>query len=149
MKSILNENEKKEIIERINKLTSDTQPVWGTMSVSQMLAHCTVSVKLAAGEVKAENNENYLKLGRLIKDRVFDSEMFTKNLPTSNEFLVSDNKEFEKNKNTLLEYIGMYSKSDMNGSTTKAHPFLGDLTVKEWGMLIWKHTNHHLTQFGV
>jgi len=28
-----------EAIDRINKLTADTQPLWGKMNVAQMLAH--------------------------------------------------------------------------------------------------------------
>jgi hypothetical protein len=29
-----------EIIQRINLLQKDSQPLWGKMSVAQMLAHC-------------------------------------------------------------------------------------------------------------
>jgi hypothetical protein len=149
MKSILVESEKLELIERINKLTKDTMPFWGTMSVSQMLAHCTVSLQLAFGEIIPELNEKFLQIGRQVKDRLFESEMFTKNVPTTKEFLVADNKDFENNKFILIEYINKYSLTDINDTKMAPHPYFGDMTVKEWGMLIWKHTNHHLSQFGV
>ena len=149
MKSILNESEKNQLIGRINKLTSLTKPVCGTMSVSQMLAHCTVSVRLALQEIVPEKNETLLRLGKIVKDKIFETEIFSKNLPTSKEFLVSDNKEFDKNKNTLIEYLNRYSGIDINAELKASHPHLGELTINEWGLLIWKHTNHHLTQFGV
>ena len=38
------------LIERIEKLKADTQPGWGKMSVSQMLAHCNVTYELAYGD---------------------------------------------------------------------------------------------------
>jgi hypothetical protein len=57
MKNLFNEFDKLELIERINKLTPDTKPEWGKMNVSQMLEHCTVSVKLALGEISPDLNE--------------------------------------------------------------------------------------------
>jgi|WetSurMetagenome_2_1015567.scaffolds.fasta_scaffold413001_2 hypothetical protein len=149
MKSILNESEKLGIIERINKLSPETKPQWGTMSVSQMLAHCTISLKLAFGEIKPELKEEIINYGKSVKDKVLATEMFSKDLPTSKEFLVTDNQEFEENKNALIEYINRYSKTDLNSPVKGVHPFFGELTVDEWGKLIWKHMNHHLTQFGV
>ena len=34
------------IIDRIDKLRSDTKPLWGKMSVGQMLAHCNVTYEM-------------------------------------------------------------------------------------------------------
>jgi hypothetical protein len=100
-------------------------------------------------EIVPEKNETLLRLGKIVKDKIFETEIFSKNLPTSKEFLVSDNKEFDKNKNTLIEYLNRYSGIDINAELKASHPHLGELTINEWGLLIWKHTNHHLTQFGV
>ena len=33
-------------IDRINTLSPETQPLWGKMSVDQMLAHCNVSYEM-------------------------------------------------------------------------------------------------------
>ena len=32
---------------------------------------------------------------------------------------------------------------------TPAHPIFGPLTVRQWGVQGYKHTDHHLRQFGV
>jgi hypothetical protein len=40
---------KQEIIDRINKLTSQTQAQWGKMNVSQMLAHVQMPIRIAFG----------------------------------------------------------------------------------------------------
>ena len=34
------------VTDRLNKLTSTTPPLWGKMSVSQMLAHCKVAFEV-------------------------------------------------------------------------------------------------------
>ena len=38
---------KQEIVDRINKLTSQTQSRWGKMNVSQMLAHVQMPIRIA------------------------------------------------------------------------------------------------------
>jgi hypothetical protein len=148
MKSILNETDKAELIERINKLTEDKIPDWGKMNVSQMLTHCTVSVKIALGEITPELKEEYMRIGRLVKDKVFETEVFSKDLPTSKEFLVSEDGKFEICRDTFIDYINKFSDTCSDSNKQESHPFLGELTMKEWGALIWKHSNHHLVQFG-
>jgi hypothetical protein len=149
MKNLFNETDKLELIKRINKLTSDTVPGWGKMNASQMLEHCTVSVKLALGEIKPEINEENLKLGRLVKGRLFETEVFTKELPTTKEFIITDDGIFNENKNIFIDYINKFSDSDKTIEINGMHPYFGVLTMEEWSKLIWKHTNHHLVQFGV
>jgi hypothetical protein len=149
LKNLFNVTDKPELIERINKLTPDTKPQWGKMNVSQMLEHCTVSVKLALGEIKPEVNEEHLKLGRIVKGRVFETEVFSKELPTTKEFIVKDEGSFNINKEIFIDYINRFSDSDRTFEINGMHPYFGILTMKEWSMLIWKHTNHHLIQFGV
>lgn len=147
MKSILNEGERNELISRINKLNHDTKPEWGKMNASRMLEHCTVSLKLAFNEIEPEFKEEFLKIGSMVKSRLFDSEVFSKELPTSKEFLNCSSDNFLINKELLIEYIEKFSCTETD--ITGKHPYFGPLNAKEWGMLIWKHTNHHLVQFGL
>ncbi|MGA1225968.1 MAG: hypothetical protein ACO3VF_01710 [Tamlana sp.] len=46
MKNIFDLNETNAIIERINKLDAYAKPLWGKMSVDQMLAHCNVTYEM-------------------------------------------------------------------------------------------------------
>jgi hypothetical protein len=149
MKSIYNETDRFELIERINMLTPGTLPQWGKMNISGMMAHCTVSVKIALGEIKPDVNEEYLRLGKLVKNKIFDYEVFTKELPTSKEFMIKEEGNFDENREILIEYINRFANSDCKIELNSMHPYLGILTMEEWGKLIWKHTNHHLIQFNV
>ena len=42
MKSVFNQADATELINRINTLSNTSKPLWGKMSVSKMLAHCNV-----------------------------------------------------------------------------------------------------------
>lgn len=44
MKNIWNPKDCETILARINTLTANTQPLWGKISVGQMLAHCNVTL---------------------------------------------------------------------------------------------------------
>ena len=56
MGNIFNEEDKDEIIRRIDELHPNSKPMWGKMNVSQMLAHCLVPTKISAGEIEAQAN---------------------------------------------------------------------------------------------
>jgi hypothetical protein len=147
MKSILIEKDRKDLLTRIKKIKPDTKPLWGKMNPCQMLEHCTVSVKLALNEFEPEYNEEFMRIGSIVKPRLFESEVFGKELPTTKEFLILSSGDFDGNKNNLINYIIKYSESSSEMEFNGKHPYFGVLTNEEWGMLIWKHTNHHLIQF--
>ena len=149
MKSLFEEPNLREMLERINKLNKDTKPEWGSMNVSQMLVHYTVTLKLAFGEIIPERNEKNLEFGKMVKDRVLKTEVFGKNSPTSKEFLDNSDYDFEESKTELINYLKRFVKCDIESTKTQMHPYFGELPVKEWDMFIWKHLNHHLIQFGV
>ena len=49
IKNLFNNSVKQELIERINKLTPETQRKWGKMNVAQMLAHLQMQIEVAYG----------------------------------------------------------------------------------------------------
>jgi hypothetical protein len=149
MKNVIEEEGYKDILTRLENLNDDTKPEWGTMNSAQMLSHCTVSIKLAFNEIEPEYNEKFLTVGKIVKDKLFDSDVFTKNVPTSNEFLNTDREDFPNNKLIFLEYLKRINETDLNFANTGKHPYFGKLDVNEWGKLIYKHTNHHFIQFKI
>ena len=46
MKNIFEKDTTEEVISRIEKLSPESQRLWGRMSVSQMLAHCNVTYEM-------------------------------------------------------------------------------------------------------
>ena len=52
VKNLFASDAKQFIIERINKLTSESKPLWGKMNVAQMLAHCQMPMGVALGSHK-------------------------------------------------------------------------------------------------
>lgn len=150
MKSLFNPADNKEIIERLNRLTSSTPAQWGKMNVSQMITHCQAPLNLALGNVKAKKNILGLLFGSIIKKMVVDNDKpFKKDLPTDKTFIIKNTPEFEKVKNELIVLIGKFSNTDPEAFSKDRHPIFGKLTRADWDKLTWKHLDHHLRQFGV
>lgn len=146
VKNLFDHSVKLEIISRINQLTPRSQRKWGKMDVAQMLAHCQMPLGVAVGKHKLKGNFFLKIIGRLIKKKVFNDQPFKQNLPTDNSFKMTAPKEFEKEKQNLIQMINDFSETTMSG---EPHPFFGKLTKEEWSKGTWKHLDHHLKQFGV
>ena len=146
IRNLLDEEIKQDIIRRINKLTPATQRRWGIMEVAQMLAHLQAQFAVAFGTDKLKGNFFIRLFAPLLKRMLYSETPFKKNLATDKTFKISDHREFQKEKQQLLEMIESFSHETIRKDP---HPYFGKLTHDQWGMSSWKHMDHHLRQFGV
>jgi hypothetical protein len=149
MKNIFNEADRNEILQRVEKLTPETKPLWGSMNVSQMLAHMANAAKMPTGELKTTRAPfPFSLIGMLIKNKVLGEGPLRKNSPTAKELKVTDPKEFQVEKNNFINAVKKLGEGE-KVAVAPAHPFFGKITAKEWGRINYKHADHHLSQFGV
>ncbi|MEZ4962760.1 MAG: DinB family protein [Saprospiraceae bacterium] len=149
MKSFFDKNHQQELLQRLDKLTPGTQPQWGRMTPAQMLAHCAAAFKTPTGELQLKPYPWPMKmLGRLIKKSILSEKPYKKNSPTAAEFLVRDEKDFSTEKQNFLEAFHKLAAGPQVVKITD-HPFFGKMTADEWGRHMYKHTDHHFTQFGL
>ena len=149
MKSLYNTRDNSEIIDRINKLSPDSGRQWGTMTVSQMLAHCNEPFKQVFGRVKLKRTFAGVLFGGFAKKMVTNEKPFKPGLPTDKNFIIKEDKNFREEKNKLVENIRNFGEAKGKGFTQDPHPFFGKMTVEEWDNLFYKHLDHHLRQFRV
>lgn len=96
----------REVINRIEKLNSQTQPVWGKMNVAQMLAHCCVSYEYVyENKYKPPGFLMKLILKNMVKKIVVDETPYKRNNRTAADFLITDERDFETEKERLIAYI--------------------------------------------
>jgi hypothetical protein len=138
------------MVSRINMLTDKSQPKWGKMSVSQMLAHCCVSYEYVyenkhpkAGFVMG------LVLKYLVKNKVVNEEPYKPSQPTGPDFVIKDTRDFAKEQQRLIGYIRQTQQHGEAYFDGKASHSFGVLNKTEWNNMFYKHLDHHLNQFGV
>jgi len=149
MKSLFEPSVTGEMLDRINHLTPDTKPLWGKMTVSQMLAHMQPPLKVALGEATLKKGLMGFLFGKIAKKQLVTETPFKRNLPTAPAFVIKTEKNFQEEKDKLIELVKKFQKASADELNTRVHPFFGKLTAEEWNMLQWKHLDHHLRQFGV
>ena len=138
----------------LSNLDADAPRKWGKMTVQQMIEHCGDDVIRTAS-------------GRLKIDKIITP---PENLQRMIDFLISE-KPFKENiKNPLLgeeprplryktvqaaigalqqELIYFFEVFEKNPNLITRNPFFGDLNFDQNVQLLYKHSLHHLRQFGV
>ncbi len=87
--------------------------------------------------------------GKIAKKKLTGEKTFTKNLPTDKSFLITDQRNYDKEKGKLIILINRFTAAGPEGITKNPHSFFGKMSPEEWSMLSFKHLDHHLRQFGV
>jgi hypothetical protein len=147
MKSIYDKAENAQIITRIESLTPSSKAIWGKMSVDQMIKHTNDAMIVAFGEKSLKINFLMRFLGRMMKNKVLNSE-FKKNSPTAPEFIFKEKYDFETVQKELINNFRRFASGHEAIKVTD-HPFWGKMTFEDWDKLMWNHMDHHLRQFGV
>lgn len=146
MKNLFNKTDREEVINRFNKLTSETKGQWGVMSVDQMLAHCSIPLELAFTNPKPKRDLMGKIIGPLVKNSIIGPKPFKRNGYTPPQFKITTPQDFSLQKERLLGLVNRFAPENI---TDRVHPFLGKMTEQEWGESSYKHLEHHLIQFGV
>lgn len=150
MKNLYEKSVTDELIARIEALKPDSQPLWGKMSVDQMLAHCSIAYEMAYTDKHPKPNAfmRFL-LKTFVKSGVVNEKPYPKNARTAPVFVIADRRDFEKEKSQLIEFLHKTQQLGADYFEGKASPSFGRMTAKEWNNLFYKHLDHHLNQFGV
>ena len=149
MKNIFNHMHTAEVLERIDKLSSNSQPQWGKMDVAQMLAHCSSFQDIAMGNSFPPRSWLGIIVGRFAKQIIYNDKKLPHNMSTIPTILIADDREFETEKEKLKQKIITFQNNGPEKCTTHPHPFFGKLTSEQWGKGIYKHLDHHFNQFEV
>jgi hypothetical protein len=151
MKNLFDATVANQVKARLGKLEPQSARLWGKMTAAQMLAHCSVSMQWALGERVPEKRALPARLmGRLVKPMVFRNEdPLRKNSPTAPSLIVADERDLVQERDRLLGLIDKFAAGGAAGCTKNPHSFFGRMTPEEWAILMYKHLDHHLRQFGV
>src|SRR6185312_2160124 len=147
MGSILNDSDRTAICERINSVTSASVARWGRMDAKAMLTHLKQSALMALGELPVASKSKRAFQVFPIKHLILHVVPFPKGAPTAPELLVADSASVDAIRSELMSLVERIGAGPREGDGP-VHPLLGRLSFREWGVATYKHTDHHLRQFG-
>lgn len=147
MGSILNETDRIQIASRMRSLTESSGGRWGSLNVAGMLQHLRLSARMAVGELELpSSNKRAFQLFPL-KHLILYVLPFPKGAPTAPGLKPGVATSFESERTEVIELLERIGTGPADGAGP-AHPLFGPLTRREWGVVTYKHCDHHLKQFG-
>ena len=147
MRSILNEGDRAEITSRMQSLSVSSSSRWGSLGVTEMLQHLRLSASMTLGDLPVPSANKRVFQVFPLKHLILYVLPFPKGAPTAPELKPSVAAALEEERAALLALLERIGTGPREGAGP-AHPLFGPLTWREWGVVTYKHADHHLRQFG-
>jgi hypothetical protein len=148
MKTLWREDVQRELASRIARLSPDAAPRWGRMSAQQMVCHLRLNMKMALGEQPVTIRWTPFRLP-LVKQFLIYYAPFPKNVPTAPELIVTATPNGWDADIRDLSALIVQCAACYRHAPWPDHPVFGAMSGNQWGVLVYRHTDHHLRQFGV
>ncbi len=132
---------------RVEAVSATAEAQWGQMNVAAMFEHLCRSLRMGLGEypVRPRNRRAFQRFP--LKHLLLYVVPFPKNAPTAPELVVAEAGTVESERQSLVELLERAGAAPAEGAGP-VHPLFGQLSRREWGVLLHKHIDHHLSQFG-
>jgi hypothetical protein len=135
---------------RINRLTTQSHRVWGTMAPDQMLHHLNLACGSSTGYFTLPDESTFLTktVFKWLLIDILPQMPKGLNMPVGFSIPLKEHFDFEQEKSLLLEIIATACNTKSTASWGP-HVAFGHLSYNQWGRLLIKHIDYHLRQFGV
>jgi len=147
MKTALNAADRASLQARLGHLRPDAPRRWGQMSAPQMVVHLADSLHMTLGDLPIAFRKTPLRF-TLVKLLVIYVLPFPRGAPTAPELRARAPQAWDAEMTTLCALLDRFAARDPL-APWPLHPVFGRLSRATWGRLVYRHMDHHLTQFGV
>ena len=148
MKNLFDAADRDAILDRIAKLRPDSPRQWGKMNCAQALAHCSVAIEAGTGDKPRKQVFIGKIFSPFVRKGLLGDKPFPKNSPTDPAFVVSSEKDLEAERRRLMDLVNRFCELGRENAGRQTHSFFGRMSGDEWGITMYKHIDHHLSQFG-
>ena len=146
-RSLFTSTDRASLLARVSGLAVTSRPQWGRMTAAQMLAHVNDGFALGFGELPTRRRRTWLGIPP-INLVVACLIPFPRNAPTPRELVARAPDEWEVEMRRLRDNIETFVPR-VPRARWPDHPYFGRLPRWAWGILGYRHIDHHLRQFGV
>ena len=148
MRSLFEPEARQSILGRLEALSPESARQWGKMDAAQMLAHCSAALERGTGDVPSRQMLIGKLLGPFARKSMLGEKPFPRGSPTDPKFVVTGARDFAREKSRLSGLVVRFCERGEAEAGRQLHSFLGRMSGEDWGVLMYKHLDHHLRQFG-
>ena len=141
------------LLQRLGSIAPDSERRWGRMTAPPMVCHLGDTFRVATGERPAQ------PIGGMLEHTLMRWIALHTPLPwpkgkirsaaeLDQEVAGTRPSDFRQDVTELERLIERFAASERGEMEGREHPFFGRLSAQEWGCFAYRHTDHHLRQFG-
>ena len=138
-------------VSRIEKLTPDTPPKWGSLSSTRLLTHFRLVIEMSLEESTFQDRSTWYSrnIMRVLAFHVLPS--WPKgSIKAPAEFTPECASAFEEERAKCIAAFERFAKTAAATPKRKTkHALFGDLTLEYWTFMHARHFEHHFEQFGI
>lgn len=138
-----------ELKERMDRLHADSVGQWGRMTPAQAMAHYAAQMEMVLGQTFPPRSMVGRLVGRWAKSSILSEKPIPRNTPTDKYFRITDQRDLSSERERVQILLDRFLRGGPAVCTKHPHSFFGPLTPTEWAILLYRHLDHHLRQFGV
>ena len=146
MRSIQDPTACRDIVARVERVSSDSERQWGQMDVSQMLAHAADQLRIAVGDINVDRARGPFQFAPLRYLMVHVLPWPKGKAQSPHEALTTAPTDLEEDRATLVALIDRFATTPPS-DVAPLHPLFGRMTARDWGVFSYRHLDHHLRQF--
>lgn len=147
MHSVWNEGDRRNLLHRMRQVTPPRAPLWGIMNAEQMVEHVTAQLRMALGDIAVPARTSWLSRWPM-RSVVIYWLPWPKGVPTARELKQFTASGWDEARRNFKSTFDLVADRGPRG-TFAAHPVFGPLSARAWGVLMYRHIDHHLRQFGL
>ena len=148
MATVFDSATRRALNDRVARLRPDMSGRWGRFTCPQMLAHLNDAMRMGLGDLPTRPMNQPLRYPG-IKQLIIFVAPWPKGVETAPELLTRvDTAQWDREREDFSALLDRFG-GRASASEWPVHPLFGRLSRRAWGVLMYRHADHHLTQFGV
>lgn len=145
-RSLYDETVRAEVVARLDRLQPSAAARWGRMDAPKMVAHVTEWFRMSNGDLSVRVRR---VPGRtLLRWLIIYVLPMPKGSPTARELIARVPESWPQDVARLRALLEAQRRRQP-ARPVPDHPLFGPMREDDWGVLAWKHTDHHFRQFGI
>jgi hypothetical protein len=146
-KSIFRERDRQSIDERLAALDPTARPRFGVMTPADMICHLKDAIEVATGAAPCKRKKRALNHPLLRWLAIYYMPWPKGKVKTAPEMLITKPANWAADLQRLRDLLSATAARGASASWAP-HPAFGDISGSDYGVLLFRHFDHHLGQFG-
>src|SRR3954470_13797763 len=141
-RSVMDASARQELLDRLERLSPDAAPRWGTMSAPRMVAHLADWMLMIRGEIRTASRKGMLRYPPFKQLAIYWLP-FPKGVPTSPELIGREPRDWDVERAAVREHLQWFEDRDPREAWPE-HPAFAKISAAAWCVFAYRHMDHHL-----